>query len=138
MLKVENFSQTTKLLVCLFIDCLGTTNFNFEVMNAFGLFKQVHNSIQWSANCAKKGFGHNEKGTIVRSSLQWKSNLVTKTIKSWAGIDFLPTYEFDKVLYSSCIQNVFKCKGDYFANVPSLWNYMYVLLLSRALSITAK
>ena len=60
MLKVENFSQTTKLLVCLFIDCLGTgrghitTNFNFEVMNAFGLFKQVHNSIQWSANCAKK------------------------------------------------------------------------------------
>ena len=72
----ENFSQTTKLLVCLFIDCLGTTNFNFEVMNAFGLFKQVHNSIQWSANCAKKaiytwrkkGFGHNEKGTIVSSS----------------------------------------------------------------------
>ena len=137
MLKVENFSRTTKLLVCLFIDCLGTTNFNFEVMNAFGLFKQVHNSIQWSANCAKKaiytwrkkGFGHNEKGTIVRSSLQWKSNLVTKTIKSWAGIDFLTTYEFDKVLYSSCIQNVFKCKGDYLANFPLLWNYMYVLQL---------
>ena len=82
MLKVENFGQTTKLLVCLFIDCLGTgrgIQLQISTLKLWMLLVYssryiiVFNDQQTVLKKAiytwrKKGFGHNEKGTIVSSS----------------------------------------------------------------------